>query len=187
MHWAKAPGRMDGLLGKGVKALRRPEPLWAWAAGKSQQALQEEDVRMRLFHPKGAILKVDLDEEHWLAAGCGILDGLDELPCRQAAPGAWLPARVYSEHALVAEDPSLVVGAFAAEDSLRLSGLLWPEARERWARTAYLTRERVGRGQVILFVSHPCQRGVLKATERAFLNAVLTGPGFGTTRDWPWE
>ncbi len=97
-----------------------------------------------------------------------------------------MPAQIYTEYALVAQEPSVVVGAFATRDSLRLGGLLWPEARERWARTAYLTRERVGKGQVILFIDDLCRRGVLKATERAFLNAVLMGPGLGTAREWPW-
>lgn len=178
LHWAKAPGPMDGLLEDGLAALRRPEPFWKWAVGKSAEELEEEDARMRLFQPRGSILKVDLDEEHWLAAGCGVFSG--------EGAGSWMPVQVYAEHALVASGPDDVVGAFASEDSLRLSGLLWPEARERWAHTAYLTRERVGRGQVILFVSTPCQRAAFKATERAFLNAVLLGPGLGTSREWPW-
>jgi hypothetical protein len=186
LRWAKPPGVMDGLFEDGLLALRRPEPFWAWAAGRPRAEIEEEDARMRLFHARGALLRVGLDAEHWLSAGCAVLTGLPECPLAGAAPGEWLVARVYAEHALVADDPSRVVGAFASEDSLRMSGLLWPEARERLARTAYLTREPVGRGQVILFCSDPSQRGTLAATERALLNAVLLGPGLGTTRRWPW-
>lgn len=185
LKWAKSPGAMDGLLTAGLPAFRRPEPFWAWAAGKSSQALEEEDRRLRLYHPRGAALKVDLDEWHWLTAGCAVLGREDE-PLFSEAPGGWFPARLFGEYALVAAELKTVVAAFAPEDSLRLSGLLWPEARERWAQTAYLTRERVGKGQVILFVAHPCQRGTLKATERAFLNAVMLAPGMGTARPWPW-
>jgi len=108
------------------------------------------------------------------------------MPLGDEAPGEWSGARVETEYALLADPPAPVVGAFAAEDSLRLGGILWPEARERWACTAYLTREPVGRGQVILFASDPCQRGALYATQRAWLNAALLGPGLGTTRRWPW-
>lgn len=185
LRWAKAPGPMDGLLGEGLTAYRRPEPFWSWAAGRSLKALEQEDRRMRLYQPNGAALKVDLDAWHWLTCGCAVL-ARNDLPLAREAPGEWFSARVSGEYALVASNLETVVGAFAPEDSLRLSGLLWPEARERWAQTAYLTRERVGRGQVILFLTEPCQRGTLKATERAFLNAVMLAPGMGTTRAWPW-
>ncbi len=186
LRWAKAPGPMDGLVEGGLRSLRRPEPFWQWAAGRARAEIEREDQRMRLFHPRGSLLKVMLDDHHWLSSGCAVLSGFDAAPLAGEAPGEWLAARVYAEHALVAENPADVVGAFAPEDSLRLSGLLWPEARERWADTAYLTRERIGRGQLVLFVSDPCERGTLEASERAFLNAVMLGPGLGTTRRWPW-
>lgn len=177
---------MDGLLAGGVTAVRRAEPLWSWAAGKPRGELELEDARLRLYQPRGAILRVSLDPEHWLGAGCAVMTGVPNAPLADDAPGEWIAARIATEYALIAEKPAAVVGAFASEDSLRLSGLLWPEARERWAQTAWLTREPVGRGQVVLFVADPCERGTLEASERAFLNAVLLGPGLGTTRRWPW-
>jgi hypothetical protein len=72
------------------------------------------------------------------------------------------------------------------EQDLRLSGLLWPEARRRLANSSYATVERHGRGQVILFASNPTYRGWFPAMERLFLNAVLLGPGMGTTQRMPW-
>ncbi len=186
LRWAKRPGPMDGLLAGGVTALRRAEPLWSWAAGKPRAELELEDARLRLYQPRGAILRVNLDREHWLSAGCAVMTGALDAPLADAAPGEWIATRIDTEYALIADNPAAVVGAFAPEDSLRLSGLLWPEARERWAQTAWLTREPVGRGQVILFVADPCERGTLEAGERALLNAVLLGPGLGTTRRWPW-
>ena len=74
----------------------------------------------------------------------------------------------------------------ADENELRLSGLLWPEARERLARSAYATVERIGYGQVVLFASDPLFRGYLEGTGRMFLNAVLLGPGLGTSQPVPW-
>ncbi len=186
LRWARRPGPMDGLLGEGLPALARAQPLWAWATGKPRAELEQEDVRQRLFQPRGALLRVSLDAQHWLSAGCAVMTGMSAAPLAGHAPGEWVAARVDGEYALVARNPAAVVGAYAPEDSLRLSGLLWPEARERWAQTAYLTRESVGRGQVILFDADPCQRGTLEATRRAFLNAVLLGPGLGTTRRWTW-
>ena len=63
---------------------------------------------------------------------------------------------------------------------LRMSGLLWPEAAHRIANSAYVTRERVGAGQVILFASNPVFRGASLGTERIFTNALIYGPGMGT-------
>ena len=62
---------------------------------------------------------------------------------------------------------------------MRMSGLLWPEASERLAHSAYVTVERVGSGQVILFADTPNFRGTSKGTMRLFSNAVVFGPGMG--------
>lgn len=64
---------------------------------------------------------------------------------------------------------------------LRMSGLLWPEAAHRVANAAYVTRESVGRGQIILFASPPTTRGSQPGVARLFLNAVIFGPGLGAS------
>jgi hypothetical protein len=66
------------------------------------------------------------------------------------------------------------------ELELRMSGLLWPEATHRLAHGAFLTRERVGRGQVILFAAPPAFRASTRGTSRLLLNAIVYGPGCGT-------
>jgi hypothetical protein len=63
---------------------------------------------------------------------------------------------------------------------LRMSGLMWPEAGLRIANTAYVTRESVGRGQVILFAAPPMVRGATLGTSRILENALIFGPGMGT-------
>ncbi len=63
---------------------------------------------------------------------------------------------------------------------LRMSGLLWPEASQRIANSAYLTRERKGNGQIILFASQPAFRGSTLGTNRLLLNALVYGAGLGT-------
>ena len=52
-----------------------------------------------------------------------------------------------------------------------------PEAAQRIANSAYLTRERVGKGQIILFAGEPNFRGSTRGTNRVWLNAVVYGPG----------
>jgi hypothetical protein len=64
---------------------------------------------------------------------------------------------------------------------LRMSGLVWPEATHRIANSAWVTRESLGRGQIILFASPPTFRGAARGTTRVFLNAVVLGPGLGTS------
>ncbi len=183
LDWAKTPGVMDGRLPGGYDGLVRPEPLWPWGVGRQAEALAVEDERMRRFHPRGCILRVELDPEAWLTAGCAV----GPVTRTEAIVAEWMAAQVRTDYALVATDPRTVAASFATEDSLRLSGLLWPEGRQRWAQTAYLTREGVGKGQVILFVATPCHRGVWKSAERAFLNAVLLGPGMGGPPAEPYE
>lgn len=68
------------------------------------------------------------------------------------------------------------------ETYLRMSGLLWPEAAHRLANSACVTRERLGRGQVILFSTSPTFRGATRGPMRIFLNAVVCGPGWGASQ-----
>ena len=71
-------------------------------------------------------------------------------------------------------------GRFAGYEDVKLSGILWPEARERWADSVYSARESVGKGQVVMFATDPNFRGYFLGGERMLLNAILLGPGFGT-------
>lgn len=65
---------------------------------------------------------------------------------------------------------------------LRMSGLLWPEAADRLAHSAYVTRESIGSGQVILFASWPTFRGAALGTTRVLSNAMVYGPGMGASQ-----
>lgn len=139
-------------------------------AEEAERRARKEDARQRRLLPRGALLRVDLDTEHWLASGVG----------------ARVAAMVRQGDALVARDPVRTVGRFAPAETLHLGGLLWPEAAGRLAHTAWLTREGRGRGQVVLFAGDPNFRGYARATQRCFLNAVLLGPGMGASRPVPW-
>ena len=65
--------------------------------------------------------------------------------------------------------------------NVRMSGLVWPEAAQRIANSAYLTRERIGRGQIILFAGEPNFRGSTRGTNRLWLNALIYGAGLGAS------
>ena len=75
---------------------------------------------------------------------------------------------------------------FDDADGLRLGGLLWPEARRRWSGTAFATVERHGNGQIILFATDPFFRGYFEGSARLLSNAILLGPGMGTSQPVPW-
>lgn len=132
--------------------------------------LERQDEFMRLFMPRGAIMSVDLDEEHWLTFG------LDKKTA----------AIMFTSNSFLSKSPVQTPARFADYKNLRISGLLWPEAKERWQRTAYITRESMGSGQIILFAGEPNFRGYFHSTERLFLNSLFLGPGWGTSRTVEW-
>ena len=134
------------------------------------EALKRTDEWQRVFSPSGAMMRASLDEEHWLCFGLG-----DELAVLMSGSTALMSRR-----------PVATPVRLATKDRLRLSGLLWPEARARWAGTAYATVERIGHGQVILFADDPFLRGYLEGTGRLLQNAILLGPGVGTRTALPW-
>jgi hypothetical protein len=153
-----------------------PPPSDANATGSTQapdedmEARQRRDEWQRLFQPSGVFLAGQADTEHWLAAG------LDEQ----------LPVYFRGDTVLMSRHPVETVVRLAPAADLRLSGLLWPEARERIANGAYVTTERKGRGQVILFAADPSFRMWFPGLQRLLLNAVLLGPGLGTEPPRPW-
>ncbi len=140
------------------------------------EALKREDVWLRNFSPGGAIVAATLNLEHWLCFG---------LP--PDGPGAdRLPVLLGGPHAFYSKEPVETPVRLVGKDNLRLSGLLWPEARQRWGDTPYATVEKLGNGQIILFATDPFFRGYFESTGRMFLNAVLLGPGLGATQAVPW-
>ena len=131
---------------------------------------EEREAWMRRFSPRGAMLRAEARQESWLTAGAG-----EQVPVLFGGSSVYLtPASV--ETAV----------RFATAKDVRLSGLLWPEAAERIGDSAWLTRESVGDGQVILFTSMPGYRGFHFATARFFGNAVVLGPGLGAKAPLPW-
>jgi len=132
--------------------------------------VKRDDQWQRLFSPTGAFVSAELDPEHWLCFG------LEDK----------MPVLLSGSYAFMSKYPVATCIRLAEEKQLRMSGLLWPEARERFADTTFATTESLGNGQVILFANNPTFRSWLAAEERLFLNAVLLGPGMGCSAPMPW-
>ncbi len=168
------------------------EPPKTEAAGRALEkpdldALRREDKLARRLSPQGTILAVDLDEEHWLT-----FSERSPMPLLVSTSVAYLAmTNIQGRDRLIDDNTSRttgvqVAGRFAGRDEIRLSGLLWPEARERWSDTVGISREALGDGQIILFAMQPNFRGYYHGGERLLLNAIFFGPGFGTRTPLDW-
>lgn len=134
------------------------------------ETLKVTDQWQRIFSPGGVFLSGHVNTEHWLGFG------LEER----------LPMMFRGSYAFMSKHPISTVVRLDDKAQLRLSGLLWPEAKERLANTACATVESKGQGQVILFATDPTFRTWLPGLQRLFFNAVLLGPGMGTSQPIPW-
>lgn len=137
------------------------------------------------FMPQGAFVNSSQLPEHWLSSGID-----DQLPILVSdQPVLLSPASVEAvvrlgklENDDNSDKPLPLLWASVPPGkkmNMRLSGLLWPEAAHRMAGSAWLTRESIGRGQMILFAGTPVFRGSALGTMRYLMNAVILGPGAG--------
>ncbi|MFT5138431.1 MAG: hypothetical protein ACI9H8_001010 [Lysobacterales bacterium] len=174
---------------------------YPWQGKKEDESvLKKRDQWQRQFMPKGAITAGRTDQKHWLTFGAGpvlpVLTGV--IPVLMADESVDAPVRfgVFSEvdqdrwaemqKARGDEKGPRKIGWASLPDqyelNLRMSGLIWPEAAQRIANAAYLTRESKGNGQIILFADSPMFRGSSLGTNRLLLNALVYGPGLGASQ-----
>ena len=120
--------------------------------------------RERPENTPGAVLRVTLDTEHWLASGTdGAIQAIVE------GQRVFTPVRL---------DQGTNVGVFATKDRLVASGLVWDEARDQLAQKAFLVEQPLGDGHIIAFAEDPNYRAFAEATELLFINGVLLGPAY---------
>lgn len=112
----------------------------------------------------GAILRVTLDEDHWLAAGT---DG--EIQALVESTRVFAPIKL---------DRGRNVGIYAVPERLFASGLLWPEAKQQLPQKAFLIHQPLGQGHIISFAEDPNYRAYAEATQFLFINAVLLGAAY---------
>jgi hypothetical protein len=187
------------------------EVIYPWLIGESDDKDKEEDLKRRdawraIFMPAGVLLAGRVDDRSWLMAGCGeyvplVYSGKTILlapptvlapvrlgffnPAPPKPPETAAPAPSADTKEKKKDDakpaPGWTIAPPGFEMRLRMSGLLWPEAADRLANAAYVTRESLGAGQLILFASDPTFRGAALGTSRIFANAITMGPGMGAS------
>ena len=149
--------------------------------------LVKRDNWQSIFMPSGAMVAGRIDQEHWLTFGTPNTLPLlyRNYPILMSGRNAEAAVRVGE---LVENKMADSYRTINWSDlppgydlNVRMSGLVWPEAAQRIANSAYLTRERVGKGQVILFSGEPNFRGSTLGTNRLWLNAVIYGAGLGAS------
>lgn len=113
----------------------------------------------------GAILRVRLNEDHWLSSGTdGEIQALVE------------GTRVFSPIRL---DRGSNVGVYGKhDDRLLASGWAWSDSLGLIQQKAFLIHQPMGRGHMIAFAEDPNYRAYAEVTEFLFINAVLLGAAY---------
>ena len=152
----------------------------------SKDQLEMRDKWQSLLMPSGSMVSARSDQQHWLTFGTEDLIPIlyANNPILMTGGNSEAPIRIGE---LIKNDDveesrminwSQVPKGY--DLNVRMSGLVWPEASQRIANSAYLTREKIGKGQIILFSGEPNFRGSARGTNRLWLNAVIYGSGLGT-------
>ena len=151
----------------------------------SKEQLEMRDKWQSTLMPSGAIVSARADTEHWLTFGAEdvvpVLYG--NYPILMTGGNSQAALRIGELIPNKDSDTKTINWSQIPSGydlNVRMSGLVWPEASQRIANSAYLTREKVGKGQIILFSGEPNFRGSARGTNRLWLNAVIYGSGLGT-------
>ena len=110
----------------------------------------------------GAIVRIALDPEHWLAFG---YDGDANVIVNSS--------NIYTPLKL---DKGTNVGLYMPEDKLVLSGFIWDESKKQLANKAFLMHQNLGDGHVVAFAEEPNTRAFMDGTNLLLLNAIFFGP-----------
>ncbi len=121
-----------------------------------------EPERERPSLTSGALLRVSLDQEHWLAAGT---DG--QVQAMVEGQRIFTPLKL---------DKGRNVGTFAAPDTVVASGLVWDDVKTQMSNKAFMMDQPLGEGHIIAFAEDPNFRAFMEGTELLFINAVIFGP-----------
>ena len=151
----------------------------------SKEQLEMRDKWQSTLMPSGAIVSARADTEHWLTFGAEdvvpVLYG--NYPILMTGGNSQAALRIGELIANKDSETKTINWSQIPSGydlNVRMSGLVWPEASQRIANSAYLTREKIGKGQIILFSGEPNFRGSARGTNRLWLNAVVYGSGLGT-------
>ena len=157
------------------------------AKALSGDELERREAWQKRFMPSGAMVAGQVDTLHWMSFGTPetlpLLYENQPVLMTKDRQQAVVRVGVLREDGDAGEAQTVNWSTVPAGNALtvRMSGLIWPEAAARIANSAYVTRERVGKGQVILFSGQPNFRGSTRGVGRIWLNALVYGAGLGTS------
>lgn len=163
---------------------------YPWEQGAktlSGDELKRRESWQKRFMPSGAMVAGQVDTLHWMSFGTPemlpLLYENQPVLMTKGRQQAVVRVGVMTNDDSVSEAQTVNWSTVPEGNALivRMSGLIWPEAAERIANSAYVTRERVGKGQVILFSGQPNFRGSTRGVGRIWLNALVYGAGLGTS------
>ena len=115
---------------------------------------------VRVDNTPGAILRVNLDTNHFLALGYN----------------QNIPVHVNSATILTPTQQGANVAVF--DENAILSGFVFEENKNNFPGNAYLIHEPTGSGNVILFAEQPVFRAYWRGLERLLVNSILLAPSF---------
>ena len=162
---------------------------YPWEINESEMSKEQFEMRdewQSIFMPSGSFVAGRTDQKHWLTFGSpNILPVLySDYPVLMTGSNVEAAVRigalVPNLNSLKSKQINWSLIPPNKDVKVRMSGLVWPEAAQRIANSAYVTREKIGKGQVILFSGEPNFRGSTRGTNRLWLNAVVFGSGLGT-------
>jgi len=141
------------------------------AAAATARAAGQTDEVQRAIQPDeefpsstpGAILRVRVDNSHWLGFGYG-----DTTTVMVDSN------RVYS---LLKLDKGTNVARYLDPAGFFVSGFMWDDAKRLIPNKAYLVHSRLGRGNVIGFAEDPNYRAFMDGLNLFVINAIFQGPG----------
>ncbi|MFN0123251.1 MAG: M14 metallopeptidase family protein [Blastocatellia bacterium] len=111
----------------------------------------------------GAIIRVRVDNKHWLGFGYG------------ATTTALMDSnRIFP---LLKLDQGVNVAITAPADKMLVSGMMWDDAQRQLPGKAFVLNAPLGRGHIVAFTEDPNYRAFQESMSLMFLNAVLLGPG----------
>ena len=111
----------------------------------------------------GAIVRVKVDQSHWLGFGYG-----------ETTTVMVDSNRIYT---LLKLDKGTNVAIYLPEGKMLVSGFMWDDARKQLPNKAYLMHAQSGRGHIIAFAEDPNYRVFMEGLNLMMMNAVFLGPG----------
>ena len=109
----------------------------------------------------GALVRADVDQEHWLTAG--------------VAPVVNVLVRGTDVYTPIRLNDGFNVARFQGPDDLLASGYIWEENRRQLAYKPFLVSQSQGVGQVIAFTQDPTVRAYMDGLNVMLMNAIFRG------------